>query len=466
MRWPWRYRQSNDARALDEYWDEVVRAAPAMPVPQPDDSPELARVIRQLHAAEEADHSRPAYEDRLLQRLLALQESSVADAVPGGIASSLPSTSIRRDSRVDWRPPSGRRIGTQLSRAAAFALVLVVVLIGAQFANTRWNREDSPAIIAPSAASPTVVAGPHEIPELSGVSLLWSAQVEPTRLARLSDVAVAPDGDIYAVDCKNELILVFSADGKYLESWGGPGTDPGQFKFGKCAFDPLFGDPINSQLLGAIGFDQSGNIYVFDSLNNRIQKFGPDRSFITQWGSFGTEIGQFSRPLGTVDAAHDLVYVADLNNQRIQVFDLDGNFIRSWKTSNLPLVNYFGPLDVAVDSAGNVYVSEWELHMVQKFDPTGKLLGVIVPKDGPGRSFGIALDAHDNLYMSVHDAAVIDVYRQDGTVIGQIRTAGDGGVFRQPGGLAFDGEGNLLVASGGGGNKLVKLSVPADPAQQ
>jgi hypothetical protein len=84
MRWPWRYRQSNDARALDEYWDEVVRAAPAMPVPQPDDSPELARVIRQLHAAEEADHCRPAYEDRLLQRLLALQESSVADAVPGG----------------------------------------------------------------------------------------------------------------------------------------------------------------------------------------------------------------------------------------------------------------------------------------------------------------------------------------------------------------------------------------------
>ena len=176
MRWPWRDMRSNDARALDGYWDEVVRAAPAMPVPQPDESPELARIIRQLHAAEEADRSRPAYEDRLLQRLLALQESAATDTALG-IEPPLPSAPIRRESRVDRRPPSGRRIGAGLSGAAAFALVLVVVLIGAQFANTRWHRAERPAAVSVPAASPT------EMPELNGVSLLWSAQGDPTRLA-------------------------------------------------------------------------------------------------------------------------------------------------------------------------------------------------------------------------------------------------------------------------------------------
>src|SRR4029079_16497209 len=105
MRWPWRNAQSNEARALDENWGEVVRAAPAMPVPQSDVPASLTPIVRQLHAAEEDDRSRPAYENQLLQRLLALQESTVAD-MTRSIAPSLPSSPIRRESRLDWRPPS------------------------------------------------------------------------------------------------------------------------------------------------------------------------------------------------------------------------------------------------------------------------------------------------------------------------------------------------------------------------
>jgi hypothetical protein len=32
--------------------------------------------------------------------------------------------------------------------------------------------------------------------------------------------------------------------------------------------------------------------------------------------------------------------------------------------------------------------------------------------------------------------------------------------------VAFDGDGNLVVASASGRNKLIKLSVPADPGQR
>ena len=45
-----------------------------------------------------------------------------------------------------------------------------------------------------------------------------------------------------------------------------------------------------------VAIDSSGNVYVADAWNNRIQKFNSSGSFITKWGSQGTGDGQFSSP--------------------------------------------------------------------------------------------------------------------------------------------------------------------------
>ena len=47
----------------------------------------------------------------------------------------------------------------------------------------------------------------------------------------------------------------------------------------------------------SIDVDSSGNVYVADSGNSRIQKFTSDGKFITKWGSEGSQTGQF-RSLG------------------------------------------------------------------------------------------------------------------------------------------------------------------------
>ena len=103
--------------------------------------------------------------------------------------------------------------------------------------------------------------------------------------------------------------------------------------------------------------DGSGNVYVADAGNSRIQKFDSTGTFLTTWGGFGSGTGQFNGAFGVATDGSGNVYVADANNRRIQKFDASGTFLMAWGSS--------GALGVATDGAGNVYVTEDT--RVQKF---------------------------------------------------------------------------------------------------
>ena len=88
-----------------------------------------------------------------------------------------------------------------------------------------------------------------------------------------------------------------------------------EFKFGQP--DPNL---FNSKFAGPsdVATDSSGNIYVADTYNSRIQKFDSNGTYMSQWGTLGIGDGQLSYPEGiTVDSTGN-VYVADTNNSRIQ----------------------------------------------------------------------------------------------------------------------------------------------------
>jgi len=90
----------------------------------------------------------------------------------------------------------------------------------------------------------------------------------------------------------------------FITKWGTYGTGDGQFNGS-----------------GAVAVDSSGNVYVGDFNNNRIQKFDSNGTFITKWGSAGQGDGQFNYPLAAaIKSSSDTVYIADKGNNRIQVF--------------------------------------------------------------------------------------------------------------------------------------------------
>ena len=73
----------------------------------------------------------------------------------------------------------------------------------------------------------------------------------------------------------------------------------------------------------------SGNsLLVVDTGNNRISEFSNDGAFITKWGSYGNQPGEFNTPFGVaINKTNDMHYICDNHNNRIQRFHWDPGIV-------------------------------------------------------------------------------------------------------------------------------------------
>ena len=104
-----------------------------------------------------------------------------------------------------------------------------------------------------------------------------------------------------------------------------------------------------------IAFDLENNLYVTDLGNARIQKFDSYGNFIIEWGSKGTNSGEFGHPMG-IASTNEFVFVVDNRNHNIQKFDLDGNFILKWGGFGSDNGYFKSPRGITVSDDKFVYV--------------------------------------------------------------------------------------------------------------
>ncbi|HZR26410.1 MAG TPA: peptidyl-alpha-hydroxyglycine alpha-amidating lyase family protein [Vicinamibacterales bacterium] len=138
-----------------------------------------------------------------------------------------------------------------------------------------------------------------------------------------------------------------------------------------------------------VAWDKAGNIYVADGVtmnggNARVAKFDKDGHFIKSWGFRGSEPGQFNSLHGIAIDASGNVYVADAGNKRIQVFDGDGTFKSAITTVGTPYAICISPgahqflfssnsNDPETMDNGEIYKAELDGKIVGKFGRAGKL---------------------------------------------------------------------------------------------
>jgi len=76
---------------------------------------------------------------------------------------------------------------------------------------------------------------------------------------------------------------------------------------------------------GGLACDRSGNLWVVDAGNYRVQKFTSSFGFLTKFGSVGTSNGQFTGPWGIAVDDRGAVYVVDSAQNKVMKFSSSGN---------------------------------------------------------------------------------------------------------------------------------------------
>ncbi len=248
-------------------------------------------------------------------------------------------------------------------------------------------------------------------------------------------IAIDSSGNIFVVDHKNSRIQKFSSAGTYISQFGSYGTGNGQFNW-----------PV------AVAIDRSGNIWVTDYNNHRIQKFSSSGTYISQFGSYGTGNGQLNLPSGIVFDSSGNIYVTEFANHRVQKFDSNGTYLSQFgsyaRTGN---GKFYLPLGIAIDSSGNIWVADHGNSRIQKFDSNGTYLSQIGTLGSGNGQFNysvfIAIDSSGNIWVTDKNNHRVQKFDSAGNYLSQFGTLGTGnGQFNVSSGIAFDSLGNIFVS--------------------
>ena len=161
---------------------------------------------------------------------------------------------------------------------------------------------------------------------------------------------------LYVSDIELDQVLVYDADTLKLKR-----------KIGTTGHNHELTSPGDFAKPTGLAVDQEGNLYVADTLNNRIEIFDADGKFISAFGKSGDGPGYFARPKGVAIDGDGHIWVADGMQDRVQVFNQEAQLLISFGGHGMLPGQFQGLVGIAVDKNNRVFTSEIYPGRVQQF---------------------------------------------------------------------------------------------------
>ena len=276
--------------------------------------------------------------------------------------------------------------------------------------------------------------------------LKWGSDgAGPAKLHDPHGIACDRSGNVYVADRGNQRVQVFDSRGTPLRRWGQSGMFPGDF-----------------QLPQDLALDNAGNVYVADMFNRRIQVFGGDGMLLRIFGGpYGFGL------LNGIDVVDNVLFALDASNNTVSAFDIYGT-----PNSNVAFrLRHPNPQGLAVSQTGDIYVTHFSTGLagVERYDWGGNVLSEWgSPGIGDGQfnvPMAISVDASGDVYVVDAVGARVQKFTADGTFLSAWGESGAGdGQFAQPLGIGINAQGDIYVADSGHGRiQMFSYSTRVEP---
>lgn len=226
-----------------------------------------------------------------------------------------------------------------------------------------------------------------------------TSEILPAKLTMPIAVAVDDADRLFVVDSRQRQVSAFSP------SW---------------ELEATFGQDHLERPVGVAIDNENRFLYVVDAQAHRLAVFDADTfAFLRYLGSpsdpLTAEPGTFSYPLSAAVDEEGNVFVADTMNDRVQIFDADGEFVQMFGKQGITPGTFMRAKGIAVDRDGHIYVTDAEFNNVQVFDREGQPLAVFGTRGTDPGQFslvtGICIDARNRILVADQWKARVQVFR-------------------------------------------------------